>query len=99
MHLGRYGSIAGVCLGLVAAGGGMIWPNDPRIGWALIAIGAFVFVVSSVWGLVDSYLRTRTRREKIVGDAASIGEITIKAGDSNRFGNIGHKIFGGRNDR
>jgi hypothetical protein len=91
MHIGRYGSTIGVCLGLVAAGLGMIWPNNPTIGWTLVAAGVVIFLVSSLWWLV-SYFGSKKRAQRTSDDPATIGDINVKAGNRNQFGNIGHRV-------
>jgi hypothetical protein len=88
MHLGRYGTIVGVVIGLVAAGAGMVWPENPYIGWALLVFGGLLFVVSTVWGTIAWIGAPR----RSAANPAAIGDITINARDGNRIGNIGHTI-------
>jgi hypothetical protein len=74
----------GICLAFILSGIGMIWPNDQAVGWGLVAAGIALATIILTWRL---FLKSPEEPE-----APHVGDITIRAGDNNTIGDIGHKI-------
>ena len=89
MQVGRLGSIIAMCIGLGTAGAGMIWPNNEIMGWGLIVVGIVIAIFAIAWFFLSG--RTAGTASRPISEA-SVGDISLKVGDQNKFGNVGHTI-------